>query len=160
LLNVATVVSLVLCVATIVLWARSYFWWESVTAGYGVGSVRLLSEEGVLRLRRFHEPSGGPWAGVRYDPGYRTRYPDGYRFRALLWYGVGSDRDGSDWKWWADAPHWIVAVVLAVLPLSRRRWLMSPRRRRPGLCPACGYDLRATPDRCPECGAFPAGRAA
>ena len=47
-------------------------------------------------------------------------------------------------------------VPLMILPLAwaiatcQRKW----RRRKwvPGLCPVCGYDLRASNDRCPECG--------
>jgi hypothetical protein len=51
-------------------------------------------------------------------------------------------------------PHWFLALLFAILPaLYLRGRLRSHRRVREGCCPVCGYDLRATPDRCPECGA-------
>ena len=46
------------------------------------------------------------------------------------------------------------AIVFGCLALRSRS--ESDRRTRLGLCPKCGYDLRATPDRCPECGHVPA----
>ncbi|HZN64831.1 MAG TPA: hypothetical protein VFB66_05985 [Tepidisphaeraceae bacterium] len=42
---------------------------------------------------------------------------------------------------------------VAVIPVMRRRGRAA--RLKAGQCPACGYDLRATPERCPECGAAP-----
>ena len=50
------------------------------------------------------------------------------------------------------------AFLGSILPLLWcRRWVRGWRYRRllarAGRCRRCGYDLRATPDRCPECGA-------
>lgn len=53
--------------------------------------------------------------------------------------------------------HGVLVVILTTFPfvslalayrqkLRRRKWRMSSR------CEACGYDLRATPHGCPECG--------
>ena len=48
-------------------------------------------------------------------------------------------------------------LALIVVPRMRADHGNAAARvaRRRGVCAACGYDLRATPDRCPECGAVP-----
>jgi predicted amidophosphoribosyltransferase len=50
-------------------------------------------------------------------------------------------------------PHWVILPALAALPAIAVRRLWTARRRATlGRCASCGYDLRASPERCPECG--------
>lgn len=53
-------------------------------------------------------------------------------------------------------PLWPLALLagLPVIPLGMRvmRHRQQRRRRELGLCMMCGYDLRASAERCPECG--------
>src|SRR3954468_5045323 len=51
-------------------------------------------------------------------------------------------------------PYWVPACLLVITPAGLLvRHIRQRRRSRRGLCVKCGYDLRASPDRCPECGA-------
>jgi len=58
-------------------------------------------------------------------------------------------------QYWYDliVPLWCLVLPFAVAPLLwMNGWRRRRRRNRRGLCPSCGYDLRATLERCPECG--------
>lgn len=53
-------------------------------------------------------------------------------------------------------PLWFVTLVAGVVPFLAARTTIrgrrARRRREKGLCERCGYDLRASAERCPECG--------
>jgi hypothetical protein len=64
-----------------------------------------------------------------------------------------------------EVPDATMCLTFAMLPSTFalrsvvRRRRRNARRRR-AECPLCGYDLRASPGRCPECGAVPAAKGA
>jgi len=63
------------------------------------------------------------------------------------WFDFSQDDLRLNLPWWfLSTPGllWIAAIFFQQI----RRW----RRPRLGRCACCGYDLRASPDRCPECG--------
>ncbi|HEY7119484.1 MAG TPA: hypothetical protein VH475_23030 [Tepidisphaeraceae bacterium] len=53
-------------------------------------------------------------------------------------------------------PGWAVTFpLITAMFLVHRARVRRKHRVNSGLCARCGYDLRATPDRCPECGSVP-----
>ncbi|CAN5395265.1 hypothetical protein BH09PLA1_BH09PLA1_37340 [soil metagenome] len=58
--------------------------------------------------------------------------------------------------WDVRIPYWLILLATGVMPVNWFRSTRTRKRRaRLGQCAACGYDLRATPERCPECGTEP-----
>ena len=112
---------------------------------------RWGGEEALEWARR---PAGGGGIGTADRTWWNRR---GFRG---TWRGPrGADpRRSAEYE--VGCPLWVPAALSAAAPAVRvcRR----ARSRRPSshrLCPACGYDLRATPGRCPECGLVPAAAA-
>ncbi len=105
----------------------------------------LLSDRGTLCFARLNEGSGdGRWKW-RHEPGNRGAL----QFDRTAGFAFYRRRD----EFIVSVPYWALCLLLGSLIALR---LVHRRAGTPtGLCPGCGYDLRATPDRCPECGAVP-----
>jgi hypothetical protein len=165
LFHILAALSLLLFVAVCVLWVRSYFvgdgfvWKPADAPPY----YRAYAGRGVVRL-----------GGGRYDfdrPPHLDYSRDPAPTRQTGYHpGTLADRLGFDFHRGSDSkgmpssnaifPLWSVALTTAVLPalwIRRvRRDRTLRRRANADQCPRCAYDLRATPERCPECGRVPA----
>ena len=166
---------MLLCIATLLLWGRSYFS-HDLFERHRRGDSRGWAYDDILGLVSERGSIGGGYVRVAH-PGV-PKFTEGWRYTAAApanpWPLRFTLLGFSYWnttlpptRQWGPAlafgltvPHGLLAALLAVGPAvtARCSWLSRRRRLRTagGLCVACGYDLRATPERCPECGTIPA----
>jgi hypothetical protein len=176
LFNLIAVASLVACAATGALWARSFWktdgFYRSTThydhfLASSHGCILINGDEDTkYGLEEFTPGSGYEslntpyrvWSPDPTDPGLRWNYAFiGFTVAAsrgaLVHRGSGAAQAVVFFpaQWEISVPDWALVLLTAILPaIAVRR--MRRDRHITGHCHRCGYDLRATPERCPECG--------
>jgi hypothetical protein len=173
LFNGLAAVSLVLCVASVGMWIRSHRhsdridWggaWPKTPVPFGTVQWSAISDSGVFCIQHV------------YSAGAKTVIVRGYSRKIAFASGIAGSEDLSDgfsWRrgtwtspgfyveafrqvsvpWWFLCALSTMALMLAGEPVFGLRFAITRHSR--GTCSVCGYDLRATPDRCPECGTVP-----
>jgi hypothetical protein len=170
LLNAATVVSLVLCVTSLALWISTRRWGclAAYTADDRTGRREALGIGAEQHGLNFFVTRGTSHWGLGFESEtyavsssldfYGARHdPNKVEFAGFRHFSYQDRRTGGAF-YVSTVPYWFAGIVTALPPVVwLRAWVKRRRlrRARSNLCASCGYDLRATPDRCPECGTVP-----
>jgi len=166
-------VSALVCVAACVFWVRGYFISDSFfrekyqdvgDRSYWIQDM-VRSGRGGIGMNEISQGFKRGWRYGRKAPFHRTLPAEYPNFKV----GVGDQSVWGGFKhgafshpepmhvrpraygWQIVVPFWSIVPPTAIAPLIAI-WRRSRRRITFGNCASCGYDMRATPMRCPECG--------
>lgn len=164
-LELLAVASMILGVLTVVLWIRSNEHVDYGRVGYFHEQMVAITRPDSLKIMWWPDPTwiGAPGLeatshvyGVKNAFGaWASRPTDtwsglGFGWKRLQFTGDPAPKPGA---FECRVPWWFLLLVFLTFPAVTFRALWRARRRqRVGLCSSCGYDMRATPNRCPECG--------
>ena len=145
-----------------------YQWYLLVVSGRGglalAHDAEVYDLDAARRATFAVPPAGWEYVGHASARPRYPRPPFDTRRRATGGFWIKWEHTPSVVRRELIVPYWAPAVATGALPalwLVRRRAARLRRRRTmAGLCTECGYDLRASGDTCPECGAPARGEAA
>lgn len=143
--QLATIVSSLIAVAAVVMWIRSFDWFDRVDLAVGGRTVELRSFPQRLSITVTSD-------AARQSGTVSLRWPSRTASAGLLLPHFGfSIFLGAGW---IGIPYWMFMLpALALWSVRTRRVHRTRQRLLAGCCVACGYDLRGSPQgRCPECG--------
>ena len=141
---IAITLSALICVAALAAWIWSYL----------PAHLHITSHNGALVLASVdaNDIAWQTYAAGGYTIVDMTQWGDVYQH--FLGFAHVSGTNGVVGGFQVIAiPYWFIVLLTAIAPVMFWRQRRSARQRRSvGHCPGCGYDLRGTPDGCPECG--------